>query len=41
MMIHPLQFVRNVGITHGDESRVGYYVGVMVRPGIDLSTRLT
>jgi hypothetical protein len=24
------QFVRNVGITHGDESRVGYYVGLMV-----------
>jgi hypothetical protein len=26
-----LQFVRNVGITHGDESRVGYYVGMLVR----------
>ncbi|KAH9954790.1 MFS general substrate transporter [Lactifluus volemus] len=23
------EFVRNVGITHGDESRVGYYVGLM------------
>ena len=30
LLIHPLQFVRNVGITHGDESRVGYYVGMMV-----------
>ncbi len=29
--VHPLQFVRNVGITHGDESRVGYYVGMLVR----------
>ena len=25
-----VQFVRNVGITHGDESRVGYYVGLLV-----------
>ena len=38
LLIHPLQFVRNVGITHGDESRVGYYVGMMVCPGVDLST---
>ncbi|KAI9513009.1 MFS general substrate transporter [Russula earlei] len=30
-VIYPFtpEFVRNVGITHGDESRVGYYVGVM------------
>lgn len=26
------QLIRDVGITHGDETRVGYYVGVMVRP---------
>ncbi|SRR6266852_3423986 len=38
LLIHPLQFVRNVGITHGDESRVGYYVGMMVCPGVDTST---
>lgn len=25
------QLIRDVGITHGDETRVGYYVGVMVR----------
>jgi hypothetical protein len=25
-----VQFARNVGITHGDESRVGYYVGLLV-----------
>ena len=31
LLTHPLQFVRKVGITHGDESRVGYYVGLMVR----------
>lgn len=37
-LIHPLQFVRNVGITHGDESRVGYYVGMMVCPGVYTST---
>jgi len=36
--IHPLQFVRNVGIAHGDESRVGYYVGMMVCPGVDKSS---
>jgi len=31
-VIYPFtpEFVRNVGITDGDESRVGYYVGVMV-----------
>ncbi|KAF8501373.1 member of major facilitator superfamily multidrug-resistance, DHA1 sub-family [Russula emetica] len=30
-VIYPFtpEFVRNVGITHGDESRVGYYVGMM------------
>ncbi|KAH9966264.1 major facilitator superfamily domain-containing protein [Lactifluus volemus] len=30
-VIYPFtpEFVRNVGITHGDESRVGYYVGLM------------
>jgi hypothetical protein len=39
--IHPLQFVRNVGITHGDESRVGLYVGMMVCLGVDLSTHLS
>lgn len=38
LLIHPLQFVRTVGITHGDESRVGYYVGMMVCPGVDTST---
>ena len=32
------QFVRNVGITHGDESRVGYYVGMMVCPRVITST---
>lgn len=32
--IHPPQFVRNVGITHGDESRVGYYVGMLVCLGV-------
>ena len=26
-----LQLIRDVGITHGDESKVGYYVGLMVR----------
>ena len=41
LLIHPPQFVRNVGITHGDESRVGYYVGMMVCPGVSLSTDLT
>jgi hypothetical protein len=41
LLIHPPQFVRNVGITHGDESRVGYYVGMMVCLGVDLSTQLT
>lgn len=41
LLIHPLQFVRNVGITHGDESRVGYYVGMMVCPIVDLSIHLT
>ena len=35
---HALQFVRNVGITHGDESRVGYYVGLMVRSSVNLDT---
>ena len=30
VLMRPLQFVRNVGITDGDESRVGYYVGLMV-----------
>jgi MFS family permease len=25
-----IQFVRKAGITHGDETRVGYYVGLMV-----------
>jgi hypothetical protein len=40
-IIHPRQFVRNVGITHGDESRVGYYVGMMVCLGVNPSTRLT
>jgi len=31
-VIYPFtpEFVRDVGITDGDESRVGYYVGVMV-----------
>lgn len=38
LLIYPLQFVRNVGITHGDESRVGYYVGMMVCPGVETST---
>ena len=38
LLIYPLQFVRNVGITHGDESRVGYYVGMMVCPRVDSST---
>jgi hypothetical protein len=38
LLIHPPQFVRNVGITHGDESRVGYYVGMMVSPGVNLYT---
>jgi hypothetical protein len=33
-LIYPLQFVRNVGITHGDESRVGLYVGMMVCLGV-------
>ncbi|KAH9953207.1 major facilitator superfamily domain-containing protein [Lactifluus volemus] len=30
-VIYPFtpEFVRNVGITHGDESRVGYYVGLI------------
>jgi MFS family permease len=30
-VIYPFapEFVRNVGITHGDESRVGYYVGLL------------
>ncbi|TFY82130.1 hypothetical protein EWM64_g1882 [Hericium alpestre] len=30
-VIYPFspEFVRNVGITHGDESKVGYYVGLM------------
>ncbi|KAI9511617.1 member of major facilitator multidrug-resistance DHA1 sub-family [Russula earlei] len=30
-VIYPFtpEFVRNVGITHGDETRVGYYVGMM------------
>ncbi|KAI9434219.1 MFS general substrate transporter [Lactarius indigo] len=30
-IIYPFapEFVRNVGITHGDESRVGYYVGLL------------
>lgn len=37
----PLQFVRNVGITHGDESRVGYYVGMMVCSGVVTSILLT
>ena len=37
-LIHPLQFVRSVGITHGDESRVGYYVGMMVCSGVNAST---
>lgn len=26
----PMQLVRDVGITHGDETRVGLYVGLMV-----------
>jgi hypothetical protein len=38
--MHLPQFVRNVGITNGDESRVGYYVGLMVCPGVNLSTQL-
>lgn len=41
VLSHPLQFVRNVGITHGDESRVGFYVGMMVSLGVDLSTHPT
>jgi hypothetical protein len=24
------QLIRDVGVTHGDESRVGYFVGIMV-----------
>jgi hypothetical protein len=38
IQIHPphWQFVRNVGITHGDESLVGYYVGMMVRLVLEL-----
>ncbi|KAH7908097.1 hypothetical protein BJ138DRAFT_979679, partial [Hygrophoropsis aurantiaca] len=24
------QLIRDIGITHGDEARVGYYVGLMV-----------
>jgi hypothetical protein len=41
LLIQPLQFVRNVGITHGDESRVGYYVGMMVCLKVILSVYLT
>lgn len=26
-----VQLVRNIGITNGDETRVGYYIGLMVR----------
>jgi len=25
-----LQLIREIGITHGDESQVAYYVGIMV-----------
>ena len=38
LLTHSLQFVRSVGITHGDESRVGYYVGLMVRSSVNLDT---
>jgi hypothetical protein len=38
--MHLRQFVRNVGITNGDETRVGYYVGLMVRPEVNLSNQL-
>jgi hypothetical protein len=32
VLIHVLQkLIRDVGITHGDEKKVGYYVGVLVR----------
>ena len=33
---YPYQLMRDIGITHGDETKVGYYVGLMVR----LPTRL-
>jgi hypothetical protein len=29
--LYRLQLVRDIGITHGDETRVGYYVGILVR----------
>lgn len=25
-----MQLIRDVGVTHGDETRVGFYVGLMV-----------
>ena len=34
--VHLLQFVRNVGISHGNESCVGIYVGMMVRAEVDV-----
>ena len=31
-LIAPLfQLIRNIGITNGDDKKVGYYVGIMVR----------
>lgn len=26
----PSQLIRNIGVTHGDETKVGHYVGLMV-----------
>jgi len=29
-LISPFQLIRDIGVTHGDDSRVGYYVGLIV-----------
>lgn len=36
-----VQLVRNIGITHGDETRVAYYVGLMVRAKLLLAVLTT
>jgi len=32
-----MQLIRELGVTNGDESKVGYYVGIVVRKKYDLS----
>lgn len=31
-LILPLQMIRRIGVTHGDDTQIGYYVGLVVSP---------